>query len=142
MKFTRSGGQTAVGPKEWFTCTVYIDGVRNPDEQSAIGYAQVRFAPDARTARHEIREIRPGDVVNIESNEQHSRCLRRNDWADQTGGAHNPRRRGRDVRTGGARMKSMTCRDVFGNHHSDDVAGASSPAGLARGTARIVGAGA
>jgi quercetin dioxygenase-like cupin family protein len=93
MKFTKSGGQTVVGPKEWFTGTVYIDGIRNPDEQSAIGCAHVRFTPGARTAWHtppkgqtlyvtdgiglvarrggEIQEIRPGDIVYIEPNEEH-----------------------------------------------------------------------
>jgi quercetin dioxygenase-like cupin family protein len=93
MKFMKSGGQTAVGPKEWFTGTVYIDNVRNPDDQSAVGCAHVRFTPGARTAWHthpkgqtlyvtdgiglvarrggEVREIRPGDVVYIEPNEEH-----------------------------------------------------------------------
>src|SRR6476620_3438479 len=52
MKFTKSGGQTGAGPKDWFTGTVQIDGIRNPDEQSAIGCAHVRFAPGARTAWH------------------------------------------------------------------------------------------
>ncbi len=97
MKLTRSGGQTAAGPQEWFTGTVFIDGVRNPDEQSAVGCAHVRFAPGARTAWHhhpkgqtlyvtdgigyvarrgadgatEVKEIRPGDVVYIEPGEEH-----------------------------------------------------------------------
>ncbi|GAB2889275.1 cupin domain-containing protein [Streptomyces deserti] len=93
MKFTKSGGRTAQGPQEWFTGDVYIEGVRNPDEQSAIGCAHVRFTPGARTAWHshpkgqtlyvtdgigyvasrggEIREIRPGDVVYIEPGEEH-----------------------------------------------------------------------
>jgi quercetin dioxygenase-like cupin family protein len=52
MKLTKSGGQSAVGPDAWFTGTVYIDGVRNPDEQSAVGCAHVRFTPGARTAWH------------------------------------------------------------------------------------------
>ncbi|MGX5716671.1 hypothetical protein [Arthrobacter sp. MAHUQ-56] len=52
MKYTKSGGQTGAGPKEWFTGTVQIDGIRNPGGQSAIGCAHVRFAPGARTARH------------------------------------------------------------------------------------------
>lgn len=52
MKFTQSGGQTAVGPADWFTGTVYIDGIRSPDEQSAVGCAHVRFTPGARTAWH------------------------------------------------------------------------------------------
>jgi quercetin dioxygenase-like cupin family protein len=93
MKFTRSGGQTASGPQDWFTGDVYIEGVRNPDQQSAIGCAHVRFTPGARTAWHshpkgqtlyvtdgigyvasrggEIREIRPGDIVYIEPGEEH-----------------------------------------------------------------------
>ncbi|MBG6215565.1 hypothetical protein IWX75_000002 [Arthrobacter sp. CAN_A6] len=50
MKYTRSGGQSAVGPEAWFTGTVHIDGIRNPDEQSAVGCAHVRFSPSARTA--------------------------------------------------------------------------------------------
>ena len=82
MRFTQNGGQSAPGPQDWFTGTVYIDGIRNPDEQSAVGCAHVRFTPGARTAWHshpkgqtlyvtdgigyvgsrggEVREIRPG----------------------------------------------------------------------------------
>jgi quercetin dioxygenase-like cupin family protein len=67
--------------------------VRNPDVQSAIGCAHVRFAPGARTAWHSHpkgqtlyvtdgiglvahrgsapSQIRPGDVVYIEPNEEH-----------------------------------------------------------------------
>jgi quercetin dioxygenase-like cupin family protein len=93
MKFTRSGGQTAIGPDAWFTGTVYIDNIRSPDEQSSIGCAHVRFTPGARTAWHthprgqtlyvtdgigyvgrrtgEVQEIRPGDVVYIEPAEEH-----------------------------------------------------------------------
>lgn len=93
MKVTTSGGQTAAGPQDWFTGTVYIDGIRNPDDQSSIGCAHVRFAAGARTAWHhhphgqtlyvtdgigyvatrggEIHEIRPGDVVYIEPGEEH-----------------------------------------------------------------------
>ncbi|WP_028049604.1 cupin domain-containing protein [Cellulomonas sp. URHD0024] len=93
MIVTESGGRTAAGPADWFTGTVYIDTIRNPDAQTAIGCAHVRFAPGARTAWHthpkgqtlyvtdgigyvarrggEIREIRPGDVVYIEPGEEH-----------------------------------------------------------------------
>jgi quercetin dioxygenase-like cupin family protein len=93
MIFTQSGGQTGAGPDDWFTGTVYIDTIRNPDEHTAIGSAHVRFAPGARTAWHshprgqtlyvtdgiglvarrggEVREIRPGDVVYIEPGEEH-----------------------------------------------------------------------
>jgi len=93
MKYTQSNGQTADGPEAWFTGSVYIDGIRNPDEQSAVGCAHVRFTPSARTAWHThpwsqtlyvtdgiglvatrsggVQEIRPGDVVYIEPNEEH-----------------------------------------------------------------------
>jgi hypothetical protein len=52
MKFTQSGGQSAVGPEDWFTGIVHIDGIRNPDDQAAVGCAHVRFTPGARTAWH------------------------------------------------------------------------------------------
>jgi len=93
MKYTRSAGTSATGPAEWFTGTVHIDGIRNPDHQSAVGCAHVRFAPGARTAWHShprgqtlyvtdgigyvatrtggTQEIRPGDVVYIEPGEEH-----------------------------------------------------------------------
>jgi quercetin dioxygenase-like cupin family protein len=93
MKVTRSAGQTVQGPADWFTGTVFMDTVRNPDEQSAIGSAHVRFMPAGRTVWHshpkgqtlyvtdgigyvshrggEIVEIRPGDVVYIEPGEEH-----------------------------------------------------------------------
>lgn len=93
MKITPSGGQTARGPADWFTGDVLIDYVRSPDDQSAIGCAHVRFTPGARTAWHrhpkgqtlyvtdgiglvsyrggETVEIRPGDVVVIEPDEEH-----------------------------------------------------------------------
>ncbi len=92
MKLTHSGG-TAAGPEDWFTGTVFVDTLRAPDEQSAVGCAYVRFAPGARTAWHrhphgqtlyvtegvgyvavrggEVREIRPGDVVFVEPDEEH-----------------------------------------------------------------------
>jgi quercetin dioxygenase-like cupin family protein len=93
MKYTASGGQTALGPRDCFTGDVYIDGVRNPDEQSAVGCAHVRFTPGARTVWHRhprgqtlyvtdgigyvgtrgaaVQQIRPGDVVYIEPGEEH-----------------------------------------------------------------------
>ncbi|GAA5150205.1 cupin domain-containing protein [Nocardioides marinquilinus] len=93
MRFTRSEGRTASGPADCFTGTVFIDAVRDPDQQSAIGCAHVRFAPGARTAWHHhprgqtlyvtdgiglvatrhggVQEIRPGDVVVIEPGEEH-----------------------------------------------------------------------
>lgn len=106
MLFTQSGDQTGTGPAYWFTGTVYIDSIRNPDEQSAVGCAHGRFTPGARTARHshpkgqrlyvtdgiglvtrrggEVQEIRPGDVVYIEPNEEH--------WHGATPALHDARR--------------------------------------------------
>lgn len=93
MLLTTSGGQTATGPAECFTGTVYIDGIRSADDQSSVGCAHVRFTPGARTAWHthprgqtlyvtdgigyvarrggDVQEIRPGDVVFIEPGEEH-----------------------------------------------------------------------
>jgi quercetin dioxygenase-like cupin family protein len=93
VKLTVSGGESAAGPADWFTGTVFIDGIRNPDDQSAVGCAHVRFTPGARTAWHThpkgqtlyvtdgigyvatrsngVHEIRPGDVVYVEPDEEH-----------------------------------------------------------------------
>lgn len=93
MKLTRSSTDTGAGPAHWFTGDVYIDSIRHPDDQSAVGCAHVRFAPGARTAWHHHprgqtlyvtdgigyvacrggrpQEIRPGDVVYIEPGEEH-----------------------------------------------------------------------
>ena len=94
---TDTGTDTARGPADWFTGDVYIDGIRNPDDQSAVGCAHVRFTPGARTAWHHHpkgqtlyvtdgigyvarrgkdgtsrpQEIRPGDIVYIEPGEEH-----------------------------------------------------------------------
>lgn len=93
MRFTPSGGQSRPGPDDCFIGTVFLDGIRNPDDQSAVGCAHVRFTPGARTAWHThprgqtlyvtdgiglvatrqggVQEIRPGDVVYIEPGEEH-----------------------------------------------------------------------
>lgn len=94
MKYTSStANRTVAGPEAWFTGAVAIDGIRNPDNQSAIGCAHVRFSPGARTAWHHHpkgqtlyvtdgiglvsrrggtpQQIRPGDVVYIEPGEEH-----------------------------------------------------------------------
>lgn len=93
MKITKNIRPTILGPTDWFTGTVYVEPIRDPDEQTAIGCAHVRFAPGARTAWHshpkgqtlyvtdgvglvalrgsDATEIHPGDVVYIEPNEVH-----------------------------------------------------------------------
>ncbi|WP_040160713.1 (R)-mandelonitrile lyase [Nigerium massiliense] len=92
MKYTPIGAQSAAGPADSFTGTVFIDGIRKPDEQTAIGCSHVRFTPGARTYWHThpkgqtlyvtdgigwvgtrsgTQEIRPGDVVYIEPGELH-----------------------------------------------------------------------
>jgi quercetin dioxygenase-like cupin family protein len=93
VKFTKSARQTNRGPETWFTGAVFVDPIRDPDEQSAIGCAHVRFTPGARTAWHHHprgqtlyvtdgvglvcrrggnpQEIRPGDVIYIEPGEEH-----------------------------------------------------------------------
>jgi quercetin dioxygenase-like cupin family protein len=93
MKVTKSNRSTGNGPKDWFSGTVFIDPIRDPDNQTAVGCAHVRFAPGARTAWHthpkgqtiyitdgiglaqceggEIEVIRPGDVVYFEPGENH-----------------------------------------------------------------------
>jgi quercetin dioxygenase-like cupin family protein len=93
MKYIQSSLDTGKGPADWFTGDVYIDTVRNPDDQSAVGCAHVRFTPGARTVWHHhpkgqtlyvtdgiglvatrkdgVKEIRPGDVVHIEPGEEH-----------------------------------------------------------------------
>jgi quercetin dioxygenase-like cupin family protein len=93
VKITPSGGQTTPGPPDWFTGDAYIDWLQNADEPSSIACVHVRFCPGARTAWHthpkgqtlyvtdgigrvcyrggNAVEIRPGDVVWTEPNEEH-----------------------------------------------------------------------
>lgn len=93
MKLTVNSTDTATCPAEWFTGDGYIDGIRNPDDQSAIGCAHVRFTPGARTPGITTPRARrstsptasgtspdaavsrtrsaPGDVAHIEPGEEH-----------------------------------------------------------------------
>jgi quercetin dioxygenase-like cupin family protein len=94
MEITRSTtSDTAVGPGEWFTGTVYMDTVATPSHATRLSAASVRFTPGARTAWHthpngqtiyvtegvglvqargsEIQVIRPGDRVFFEPGEEH-----------------------------------------------------------------------
>jgi quercetin dioxygenase-like cupin family protein len=93
VKVIKSGGETALGPGDWFTGTVYIDGIQSPGVEGNLSCAHVRFTPGARTAWHthpkgqtlyvtdgigyvasrggQVQEIRPGDVVFIAPDEEH-----------------------------------------------------------------------
>ncbi len=86
MEIKRIGSQPSVkGPADWFTGTVRIDPLFDPNVSARAGAATVTFEPGARTAWHThplgqrlivtggfgraqieggpIEEIRPGDVV-------------------------------------------------------------------------------
>jgi len=93
MQITRNEGETRPGPSEWFTGTVYIDGVAAPSEGSRLSASSVHFTPGARTAWHRhpngqtiwvtegvglcqtrggpVEVIRPGDRVFFEPGEEH-----------------------------------------------------------------------
>ena len=93
MQITRSSIETAQGPAEWFTGSVYIDTVATPAPHSPVQSTSVHFTPGARTAWHThprgqtiyvtegvgrcqrrggpIEVIRPGDRVFFEPGENH-----------------------------------------------------------------------
>ena len=93
MQITRSSLETAAGPSEWFTGTVYFDTLATSSPASRLSAANVHFAPGARTAWHThpngqtiyvtegiglcqrgggaIEVIRPGDRVFFEPGEDH-----------------------------------------------------------------------
>jgi len=94
MQITNSSTtETARGPEDWFTGTVFIDTVAVASPPSRTGAALVHFTPGARTAWHthpfgqtiyvtegvglcqrrgdEIEIIRPGDRVFFEPGENH-----------------------------------------------------------------------
>jgi quercetin dioxygenase-like cupin family protein len=93
MQITRNGSETAAGPSDWFTGTVYIDAVAQPSGDSRISASSVHFTPGARTTWHThpngqtiyvlegiglaqrrggpIEVIRPGDRVFFEPGEEH-----------------------------------------------------------------------
>jgi len=50
MQITKNSMETATGPSEWFTGTVYIDAVAEPADPSRVAAASVHFTPSARTA--------------------------------------------------------------------------------------------
>lgn len=94
MQITRSRNvDSASGPNEWFTGTVYIDPVAEQTGPSRLAASNVHFTPGARTAWHThpngqtifvtdgvglsqrrggpIEIIRPGDRVFFEPGEHH-----------------------------------------------------------------------
>ena len=93
MQITRNSLDTATGPSDRFTGTVYIDSVAVPEGSSRLMASNVHFTPGARTAWHThplgqtiwvtegaglcqreggpIEVIRPGDRVFFEPGEAH-----------------------------------------------------------------------
>ena len=94
MEISRIGTQaSAKGPAEWFTGTVRIDPLFQPNEHRRAAAATVTFEPGARTAWHThplgqtlivtagigrvqreggpVEEVRPGDIVWFTANEKH-----------------------------------------------------------------------
>ena len=94
MEIKRLGSQpSGKGPAEWFTGTVRIDPLFQPNSSARAAAATVTFEPGARTAWHThplgqtlivtagvgwtqreggaIEEIRPGDVVWFPPGEKH-----------------------------------------------------------------------
>jgi len=94
MEIKRSGSQpSSKGPSEYFTGTVRIDPLFQPDDPARTLGASVTFEPGARTAWHAhplgqtlivtagcgraqcrggpVEEIRPGDVIWFPPGEKH-----------------------------------------------------------------------
>jgi quercetin dioxygenase-like cupin family protein len=93
MQITRNGLDTAAGPGDWFTGSVYVDTIAVPSNEWRVAASSVHFAPGARTAWHThprgqtiwvlegvglcrrrggpIEVIRPGDRVFFEPGEEH-----------------------------------------------------------------------
>jgi hypothetical protein len=72
MQITRNSLETAQGPGDWFTGTVFIDTVATPTEPSRLGAALVHFTPvvDSETMRDFLsllsRTLTPRDHVQTE----------------------------------------------------------------------------
>jgi quercetin dioxygenase-like cupin family protein len=52
MQITRNSPDTAAGPSDWFTGSVYIDAVAVPAGTFRVSASSVHFTPGARTAWH------------------------------------------------------------------------------------------
>jgi quercetin dioxygenase-like cupin family protein len=124
MQITKNSLDTATGPSDWFTGTVYIDAIAAPSEPSRVQAASVHFTPGARTAWHihpfgqtiyvtegiglcqrrggRIELIRPGDRVFFEPSEDHWHGCRTEPLHDPPRDARS-RRRGQPRDLGRAR---------------------------------------
>jgi quercetin dioxygenase-like cupin family protein len=94
MEITRIGTQKSTkGPEDWFTGSVRIDALFQPNDARRAAAASVTFEPGARTAWHThplgqtlivtagcgwvqregspVEEIHPGDIVWFAANEKH-----------------------------------------------------------------------
>ena len=94
MDIKRSGShQSSIGPADWFTGTVHMDTLFQPNAPARAVSLNVTFEPGARTAWHThplgqtlivttgcgrvqrwggpVEEIRPGDVVWFAPGEKH-----------------------------------------------------------------------
>jgi len=94
MQITKTGSQPSQkGPEDWFTGSVRIDPLFQPNEARRAASALVTFEPGARTAWHThplgqtlivtagcgwvqkeggpVEAIYPGDIVWFEANEKH-----------------------------------------------------------------------
>src|ERR1044071_3784616 len=93
MEITPNTLDTAAGPSDWFTGSVFIDAVAAPPDDSRVSASCVHFTPGARTAWHThprgqtiwvlegvglcarrggaIDVIRPGDRVFFDPGEEH-----------------------------------------------------------------------
>lgn len=94
MEITRIGSTPSVkGPEDWFTGSVRIDNLFQPNNARRAAAAHVTFEPGARTVWHThplgqtliitsgcgwvqreggaVEEIYPGDIVWFEANEKH-----------------------------------------------------------------------
>ena len=94
MEITRIGSRpSSKGPEDWFTGSVRIDPLFQPNDARRAAAATVTFEPGARTAWHThplgqtlivtsgcgwvqredgaVEEIHPGDIVWFEPNEKH-----------------------------------------------------------------------
>jgi quercetin dioxygenase-like cupin family protein len=52
MQITPNSLDSAAGPAEWFTGSVFLDPIATPSPPSRVAAASVHFTPGARTAWH------------------------------------------------------------------------------------------